>query len=224
MRRGLERIGHANISLKHDLFGGEWRKWALGRMNKVRSILCHNYTTWQMSSYWEGCFRPIGKQGRGKKKSWLGDSGKRSSPRHPPSSLSPLLISPMSQQKALCTVSRGRLKGKGGTFACSFSSVYSLRCVCMRRPSIFSLSLSLLLSLPLSHKQEYKQSDCQGKAWSGSFAPRLRVLALACLLPFPFCSLRSFSSCAYVWKVSKGWSHSTASTAAQMKNGSVKKK
>lgn len=37
-------------------------KKALGCLNEVCSIMCHNYTTWQMSSYWEGCFHPIEKK------------------------------------------------------------------------------------------------------------------------------------------------------------------
>lgn len=41
---------------------GEKKEKALGCLNEVRSIMCHNYTTWQMSSYWEGCFHPIEKK------------------------------------------------------------------------------------------------------------------------------------------------------------------
>lgn len=109
---GPELKRQRNISLKHDLFGENgFRKKALGCLNGVCSIMCHNYTTWQMSSFWAGYFHPMEK-----KKLALRVS------EAPPFQV---LISPMSQQKVLCNVSRGRLKEKGGTFTCS-----SLLCVC----------------------------------------------------------------------------------------------
>lgn len=122
-----------------------------------------------------------------------------STPHHP---TNPLLISPMSQQKTLCTVSRGRLKEKGGTFTCS-SPLFTLehkvrvcirvcRCVCAVTCNIMHISSSFpsvsisVFSLLDTHTCTDTPIDCWGTGWSCS--PRLRGLALACLLPFPFCS------------------------------------
>lgn len=136
-------------------------KKALGCLNEVCSIMCHNYTTWQMSSYWVGVFPFYRKT--------LALSLWRTPP---------LLISPMSQQKALCTVFRGRLREKERWHVhIQLLPVYSgAQSVCMY---VRSLSVShsppnttrthnthTALSLFLSHAHAHPPIDGWGTSFS----------------------------------------------------------
>lgn len=145
----------------------------------------HNYTTWQMSFYWEGCFHPREKKGE--------KAGSASLLRSLPLSCflshqrvhkRPFALSPEADWKRKVARSHAAL-------ACLLRStkwgcVSVCTCSRMQHPAHFLFPYALLLSPSLFFPwHTHTQTDSYGTGTEGVLPP-LHGLALACLLPFPF--------------------------------------
>lgn len=152
-----------------------------------------------MRSYWKGCFHPIEEKKAGSVSLWSTNTPRLyPTPPHQPASY---LTNEPTKDPLHCLqrpIERERwhvhMQLSSVYSGAQSEGVYTSACVCVCShmqyyAHFLFLSLCLYLSffsLRHTHTCTDTPIDCWGTGWSCS--PWLRGLALACLLPFPFCS------------------------------------